>query len=56
VFNYHDVYVLIPIFCLHVLLICYFICVGNNTERGDESVLSSQIFPFSNPDHIRYFS
>jgi len=30
--------------------------VGNNTERGGESVLSIQIFPFSNPDHIRYFS
>jgi len=30
--------------------------VGNNTERGGESVLSSQMFSFSNPDHIRYFS
>jgi len=29
--------------------------VGNNTERGGESVLSSQIFPFSIPDDIRYF-
>jgi len=30
--------------------------VGNNTERGGELVLSSQIFPFSNLDHIRYFN
>jgi len=33
-----------------------FAYVGNNTERGGESVLSSQIFPFSNPNNIRYFS
>jgi len=30
--------------------------VGNNTERGGESVLSSQIFPFQNSEDIRYFS
>jgi len=30
--------------------------VGNNTERGGESVLSSQIFPFTNSEDIRYFS
>jgi len=30
--------------------------VGNNTERGGESVLSSQLFSFSNPYHMRYFS
>jgi len=29
--------------------------VGNNTGGG-ESVLSSQLFPFSNPNHIHYFS
>ena len=30
--------------------------VGSNTKTGDELVLSSQMFSFSNPDHIRYFS
>jgi len=30
--------------------------VGNNTERGLESVLLSHLFLFSNPGHVRYFS
>ena len=33
-----------------------FTSVGNNTERGGESLLSSQLFSFSKLDHICYFS
>jgi len=30
--------------------------VGNNIERGGESILSSQIFPFKKLEDICYFS